>query len=616
MARPKYHFTAGKKTPPKERSFIALDTETRSDGSFICGAFYGELIDNKGRKYIVSEYADSREQFKAIYKQIEARVRKQKRSFILIGFNSAYDIVYLDDLIDSAERLDAGTRFIMTETVNGTKIYDISNHVIGRLEDWINRLEMPEKYGICKREGYLDTEEGKRAQVLDDARATWILASWVQSRMIENFGISLTPTKFGAALKIFQRNYFTDGWFRTEREQWKNDFERQSYYGGRCEVFRRGNQTVESYDVNSMYVAIMRDERIPNPTKAEYLKDGDRIRALIPTDFLTVECRVRVPKARIGLLPYRDVENNNKLIFPYGEWRGVYNSVELREACKWGLEIVKIYRALWYPESKNYFRDYARMTMEGRKEARARGDSADEQLYKYYGNGLYGKFAQQNAVGGQYIRLSQFKGDLEGLTIIPGAGDNWVEVPVTKKEDSWHTFPIVSATITAYARAKMLNALCSNPETAVYCDTDSLKCIGHPAGITVGDAPGQWGYEYTEEQTFYRPKRYGNKRKGIPKKHELIYADERTEVYRFEKPTKFRTAIRRHMLQNVWETEEKVLSLIDDKREWLPDNSSYPLFRYHPEDLKAEEPKKDLRPLSLPGPACASAPSSASAAVH
>lgn len=597
MAPPKYHFTAGKKTAPKERAFIAFDTETSPDGGFICGAFYGELKTARGIE-TVAEYCADEATFRATFAAIEERAQNRKRGFILIGFNTAYDLIYLGDMVASGERLDAGTRFIMSKTVNGTKIYDISNHVIGSLNDWIHRLNMPERFGICKREGYLDSEEGKRAQVLDDARATWHLAVWVQERMIENFGISLTPTKFGAALKIFQRNYFEDKWFRTEREQWKNDFERASYYGGRCEVFKRGKWLVESYDVNSMYVAVMRDEMIPNPTIANYLKNPEQILGLIPTDFLTAECRVRVPKSRIGLLPYRDKNNNGKLIFPYGEWRGTFNSIELREAMKWGAEIVEIYRALWYPESKNYFRDYAAMTMEGRRRAREAGDAAEEQLYKYYGNGLYGKFAQQNAIGGQYVRLSQFDGDLEGKTIIPGAGDFWVELLIERREDSWHTFPIVAATITAYARAKMLNALCSNGENAVYCDTDSIKCVGHPVGIAIGDNPGEWGYEYTEEQPFYRPKRYGTKRKGIPKKHELLYADDRKEIYRFERPTKFRTAIRRHMNQNVWEYNEKEVSLLDDKREWLPDGTSYPLYIY--EDPAA--PREDGAPPTLSVP--------------
>ena len=472
------------------KNFIAFDTETRSDGSFICGAFYGQISMNKGRGHAnkpleISEYCDSENSFRETFLEIESTIKKNKRSFILIGFNSAYDIIYLGDIVESKTRLDAGSRFIQAKTVNGTKIYDISNHVIGTLEEWINKLNMP----VTKRAGYLDSEQGKKEQVLDDAKATYLLTKWVENNLINTFGIDLTPTKFGAALKIFQSRYFHDKWIRTKEEQWKNDFERESYYGGRCEVFKRGEYTVNSYDVNSMYVAIMRDELIPNPTISKYLKEEDVIRGMINSEFLTVDCQVTTPKSRIGLLPYRDLERE-KLIFPYGTWRGVFNSVELREAIKWGANIDKIYRALWYPESKNYFRDYAQMTIDGRRTAKAQNDKATEQLYKYYGNGLYGKFGQRNKKGGEYVRLSQFKGELIGKRIIEGAGDYWVEMPTTGYEDSWHTFPVISATITAYARAKMLNALCHNQEGVVYCDTDSLKTVNEVRGIPIGDKPG------------------------------------------------------------------------------------------------------------------------------
>lgn len=586
-SRAKFHFAPRQPANPKPRYYVAFDTETRDDGSFICGAYYG-VIPGRREDTIIADYCADLKSFRETFLQIEQLAKAQKRTFTLIGFNTAYDITYLGDIVDSALRLDAGSRFIQAKTVNGTKILDISNHVIGKLEDWIERLKMHERYGICKRENYLDTEEGKRAQVLDDARATYILTKWVESNLLNTFGIGLTPTKFGAALKIFQSRYFKGKWARSGSEQWKNDFERESYYGGRCEVFKRGLQRVTSYDVNSMYVAIMRDELIPNPSITKYLKNPEQIIGMIDTEFLTVDCRVRIPKTRIGLLPYR-CPDTGKLIFPWGEWRGTYNSVELREAIKWGAEIVKVYRALWYPESYRYFQDYAQMTIDGRKRAKMRGDAAEEQLYKYYGNGLYGKFGQRNTKGGQYVRLSQFKGDLKGLRIVPGAGDYWVELPITGYEDSWHTFPVVCSTITAYARAKMLSALCHNAETAVYCDTDSLKCVGPAVGITVSDAPGDWGYEYEAEQEFYRPKRYADKRKGVPKSAILVAKTDDSETYEFERPTKFRTAIRQHCAQNIWRREIKTLSLIDDKREWLEDGSSYPLYVYVPEETTTDD---------------------------
>jgi hypothetical protein len=103
-------------------------------------------------------------------------------------------------------------------------------------------------------------------------------------------------------------------------------------------------------------------------------------------------------------------------------------------------------------------------------------------------------------------------------------------------------------------------------------------------GIPIGDKPGEWGYEYTETQKFYRPKRYAEKCKGVPKKARLVSSNDIEEIYEYEKPIKFRSAIRQNKSQNVWYTETKVISLIDDKREWLSDGSSYPIYVYNVDD--------------------------------
>ena len=63
----------------------------------------------------------------------------------------------------------------------------------------------------------------------------------------------------------------------------------------------------------------------------------------------------------------------------------------------------------------------------------------------------------------------------------------------------------------------------------------------------------------------------------------IVAKTDDTETYEFERPTKFRTAIRQHCDQNVWRREQKTLSLVDDKREWFEDGSSYPLYVYVPD---------------------------------
>ena len=574
-----YIFEKPKKArKPRYRNFVAFDTETRPDGTFICGAYYGITTTRRGRVIEIRDYYDSLERFQKGLFKIEELFKSNRKVPTFVGFNTSYDLAYLQPCINTNERLDAGSRFISCKTLNNNDILDVANHVIGSLEEWIERLNMEEKNGIHKREGYLDSEEGKKAQVRDDARATYILANWVQDQLISRFNTPFKPTRFGVALDIFRRNYFKGSWRRTASEQWKHDFEREGYYGGRTECFWRGLLKVSSYDVNSMYVVIMCDELIPNPSKAHYLKDERQILSLLhDNEHLMIDCDVYVPDGKIGLLPFRDYRDK-KLIFPTGTWRGVYTGIELRAAMRYGAEITRVHRALHYPESEKYFKEFAEMTLEGRAEAKRNGDKAMDQLYKYYGNGLYGKFGQRNGGDKKYVRLEQFTGELEGLVIVHDADNNpWVQLPQEEAEDAIHSFPVVSATITAYARVKMLDALMANEVSVVYCDTDSIKVIDEVRGISISDKPGDWGFEYTKEQWFYGPKMYGDKRKGVPKKARLITKTDDKETYEFERPTTFKESLRRGIPQNTWETRRKEVSLIDTKRQWFPDGTSIPL---------------------------------------
>lgn len=572
-----YIFEKPKKVrKPRPRNFVAFDTET-DNHRFICGAYFGYTTTRKGRDIEISDYYDDVEEFQEGLFKIEKLFKSNRQVPTFVGFNTAYDLAYLLPCINTNERLDVGSRFISCKTLNNNDILDVANHVFGTLEEWIQRLNMEED-GICKREGYLDSEEGKKEQVLDDAAATYILADWVQEQLITRFNTPFKPTRYGVALEIFRRNYFTGRWRRTSSEQWKNDFERQGYYGGRCEIFRRGFLEVSSYDVNSMYVVIMRDCDIPNPSKAHHLKDEHEILSLLQdNEHLMIDCDVHVPDGTVGLLPFRDPKDK-KLIFPTGTWRGVFTAIELRAAMRYGAKITRVHRALHYPESQKYFSEFAAMTLEGRKQCKQNGDEALEHLYKHYGNGLYGKFGQRNGGDKKYVRLEQFTGELEGLVIVHDADNNpWVQLSSEEAEDAVHAFPVVSATITSYARVKILDALMANESSVVYCDTDSIKVIDEVRGISISDKPGDWGFEYTKEQWFYGPKMYGDKRKGVPKKARLIAKTDDKETYEFERPTTFKESLRRGIPQNTWETRRKEVSLIDTKRQWFPDGTSIPL---------------------------------------
>ena len=79
---------------------------------------------------------------------------------------------------------------------------------------------------------------------------------------------------------------------------------------------------------------------------------------------------------------------------------------------------------------------------------------------------------------------------------------------------------------------------------------------------------GGWGFEYEAEQIYYRPKFYGKKRKGVPKRAKKKEEDDIKEIYEYLSPVKRATAIRRNLIQNIWLPVKKEIIKVDDKRVW------------------------------------------------
>ena len=572
------------------RDFLGYDVETNPDGSFICAALYGF-----GRRYYknckdkvktsdeISAYFESEKDLQEYLIELS----EQGYRFTLVSHNADFDNKYLGGLLDTSTKVYSDSRFVTARLKNGFDIFDTTNYFKQSLASLIDTFRLSEKYGVVKREGYLDSQEGKKEQVMDDARAVYYLAVEIQDFFSMNFGVSLRKTLHATSLAVFQQNYFTGFFYRGEKELWKNDFERKGYYGGRVEAFRRGERRVKSYDVNGMYVSIMANEEFPNPSKAHYLKDSAEIQqAYYNGEYMMIEVTVDIPTdLYIGLIPVRSDSRGGKIIFPTGRITGVYPSIELCTAERYGASIVEFHRALLYPEKAPYFREYAKMTQEGRKKAKAEGNEAFNQLYKLMGNGLYGKFAQINREPIKYIRFEDYSGDIEGKTIKElSDGSIWIIEDATEGEDALHTFPVIPAFVTAFARIKLLNAIMANSDSVVYCDTDSIKIdadLGDIRGITVSKEPGDWSFEYESINTIYGLKMYDNhdndniirKRKGVPKKAKLISKTDEFEVYEYEAPIKFKSSIKRNRAQNFWETIIKQVNLSDNKRVWVGNDS-------------------------------------------
>ena len=106
---------------------------------------------------------------------------------------------------------------------------------------------------------------------------------------------------------------------------------------------------------------------------------------------LCVECTVHVDEDEyIGPLPYT-TEPEGKLIFPVGTFKGVWTSVELKNAINYGkTTILDVERALYYPEVFPMFQEYATTMMEERAKARKEGNETLAFMYKLMGNSCSG----------------------------------------------------------------------------------------------------------------------------------------------------------------------------------------------------------------------------------
>ena len=553
------------KTKGKEKGkgihhpLLAIDVENDpSTGGFICAGVYGRIkrkVKGYRNEKEIEEFFDSHNSL------CEFLANLKKNSCILVFFNLNYDKPFLNQIINHNTVLYNSGRIICCRLKdNNITLMDIANHVDGSLENWINYLDMENKYGVTKK-SLSDLKE----RVMNDAKATYYLASFIEDFYYYQCAIPLKLTVSSNAFLLFRKHFLKDMWIR--KHDRRGELEQEAYYGGRTECFRRGTFNIYEYDINSAYLSIMRDKIFPDMSSSHYVENGRKWRKYWDAGFqMIMRCKVRVPNCYIPILPYRI---SGKLCFPRGTFTGTWSSAELAEAMKQGTEILECYEFVYYRRSKPYFKDFAEFVWNKRREYKEQGNKGMDLMIKKIGNSLYGKFAQRNEVGAYYGLLSEFNGILpEEFKVINKNGDEYLIVK-GKEEPSPHYFPAIAAFITSYCRLKLLEAIKQNENTVIYCDTDSVKLIEPARGIRVSKDLGDWTFEgHYNDVSFYRPKMYGQKRKGVPKRAQMVYEDEKEERYEFEKPLREKEAIRRGDTPCRWVNICKVLSKQDDKREW------------------------------------------------
>jgi len=276
-----------------------------------------------------------------------------------------------------------------------------------------------------------------------------------------------------------------------------NQYFRQAYYGGRTEIFnmhaRDSDKPFYYYDINSLYPHVMHDYEYPisRPTKTVYqdISECEGKCGLMLCDVVTP------PDLNIPVLPFH--RDDGRLIFPLGNWRGLYEYSFVEKALKYGYD-VKAVRA-WEFDSKPIFKEFTEHFYELKKQS----SGAEQEIYKLLLNSLYGKWGER-AERKELITDPDVR--LEGL--LPYDTFFGYAIRKTIQHSAYH-LPAISIRVTALAQLKLYELFelaKRHGGTIYYCDTDSLITdVRLPTSNKLGDIK----LEHTfQEGVFLMPKVY------------------------------------------------------------------------------------------------------------
>nr|QHB79550.1 DNA polymerase [Sesuvium portulacastrum] len=281
------------------------------------------------------------------------------------------------------------------------------------------------------------------------------------------------------ALSIFRMRYYDPSNLQIHIPNKNEDtFIRRAYYGGHTDVYKPYGEDLYYYDVNSLYPFVMKEFPMPGGKPVWH---GNLEGMPLDSLFGFIEADVECPKTiKKPFLPYRD--KNDTLIFPTGEFVGVYYSEELKYARKLGYTVLPISGYL-FEEKESPFKEYVSSIFENRLEAKKKGNEALSFVYKTLMNSLYGRFGinpistiteicDQNRYN-SLIRNSKFIfGDMisENNYIVSYHSNTMTE------NDYWNppknSAVQLAAAITASARIYMYPYI--SREDSYYTDTDSV----------------------------------------------------------------------------------------------------------------------------------------------
>ena len=368
------------------------------------------------------------------------------------------------------------TRLLLRTSLDrACEAFDVPKKLDWKHADTKNIWEMPS-----------DKLQVFRAYLERDCRALSAVYTLFVQRLMYTFDIEAPGTTLGqTALKIYDALYDLDtidsnGPYHTQI--------RNILYGGRNEIYNRYGETLNLYDIRSMYVSCY-DTNVPTG-EMQFLNRKD-----ISIDRGTLAfAKVHVPEDWfIGPLPYHI---GSSLLFPVGKFEGWWDMVELRYAHSIGIKVdLQIQLEC---EEFPALDPFGRMMIALRQKASSDENFELTRLWKALGVQLVGKFAQ-NPRRSRIRHVSTFESmkDMEGWTFLDYdeqylEGDRAINGSLRK-----HLLktlkPAVAMRIRAEARVRHHKVLMEAQEKVgteglFYCDTDSIYTT---ATLETGEVAGE-----------------------------------------------------------------------------------------------------------------------------
>jgi hypothetical protein len=288
------------------------------------------------------------------------------------------------------------------------------------------------------------------------------------------------------------------------------NFIKQAYKGPEVSVYKPYSEgRVYYYDVNSLFPYCM---LLPQPVGSPKPYDVSKgLRGF----FGFAEAIVSAPDIKIPVLPLKaNINGTDKLIFPTGEFKGIFFSSELQYAESLGYRI-KLIRGYSFEKSENLFTEFVTNFYNKKSSAK---NGAIRTISKLILNSLYGRMAISKDFENNFITSNEFiKDQLLNLfsNIKPEPLNersilfNFNVFPNPNLENSYVSELLqklffmssenrvgniaISAAIAAYARIYMHQFKMRYSNEVLYSDTDSLVLANKPLDPElIGDKIGQF----------------------------------------------------------------------------------------------------------------------------